>query len=463
MSTPRARAILAQLSSKHEAVSAAEERTHSPPPTTNNATPAAFLAAAKGDAAAAATRWSVTREWRAAHRIDRLLEEPDLGAFEAIRAHLPHTIGRDADGLAVLYVRVGHLALDGLRARLGGETRECLLRHACLLLEWIRNKEDRGKTMRGNRPPPKHDSSMIKVVIDLDRLGAMNRSAVRAALELLRALSDMLQAHYPETLHTLFVVLGPSKVVERLFNVVWRAARRFIDASTTAKVRVIRGGGTPAPKQLSVYGIPRASVPTFLGGGGAAHMTGRSADDAALEEWVRAHAYGARGACGWGSSGASESEEGVEDEDAEDTSLEILRDPYGDGGDGGASDGSADHGGGAFPPGSIASSAVSPAVSPAKAPPPSPVRRTATRHSRGESLAGTFRDAGLSSLEDEWLSASTPAQLAFDYESALVELNEMRASSCWGLHLLESCAALRKWRRRSTFVPPPMALIVQSN
>ena len=273
--------ILAQLESKHNAVSAAEEheRANSPTPAApvpslQQIPPTAFVAAANGDSDEAARRWRATVAWRAEHRIGLLLRRPDRAAFAAVCKHLPHTIGRDTSGRAVLYVQLGHLALDKLRSQFGGdsgEAREALLRHACLLLEWVR--ESAGVDVG-------EGGATASAVLDLTALESMERSSVRSAFELLRALLYVLQTHYPESLHMLFVVLGRSRVVERLFDVVWRVARRCLDPATAAKVRVVRGA-EPAAAQLALFGLLPSTVPAFLGGSRPKAAAG-SADDVAL-------------------------------------------------------------------------------------------------------------------------------------------------------------------------------------
>ena len=417
--------ILERLESKHNAVSAAEEHARANSPTPAAPVPAlpcippsSFIAAADGDFDEAERRWRATVAWRREHRISDLLRRPDRAAFAAIRAHLPHTLGRDASGRVVMHVQLGRLALDKLRTRLRGDAREALLCHACAVLEWVR--ESAGVSVG-------EGGASMSAVLDLSALGSMDRSSVRSALELSRALLDVLQTHYPESLHMLFVVLGRSRIAERLFDVVWRAARRCLDPATAAKVRVVRGAKPAATVQLARFGLARNALPVFLGGTRLDSAAG-SADDVAFAACVLGGDGVDTGECG--SNGGSESAcaaagapsaaaaaaRGCTVRAAQRTSLGSTV----------ASDGTA---------------AAVPALP----------------HRPATLIPGALSPLELARLADEWESAAAPVSCATswteEWEALLVAIDEVRAAVVWGgaqLKLEPFTWTPAQWTRRRT-------------
>ncbi|KAI7875482.1 CRAL/TRIO domain-containing protein [Lichtheimia hyalospora FSU 10163] len=86
------------------------------------------------------------------------------------------------------------------------------------------------------------------------------------ALYLIKAISDMDQKYYPETLNKLYLVNAPSA-----FVMVWKVVKAWLDPGTIEKIQILGKDF----KDVLLQQIPAENLPTFLGGDcTCSHMPG---------------------------------------------------------------------------------------------------------------------------------------------------------------------------------------------
>lgn len=227
-------------------------------------------------------RWNATLEWRRVNHIDHILKEPQEH-FWTIKELFPHFLHgrsvRDADGrgagvrmglngccmakcyyglvLCIMlrcdvrvfewppiimmsyassmsyYVVQGYpiyyqqlYKIDFTQLKERGVSKEHLLRHAIFLKEYIFTHVE-----------PSDEDGQIITVLDVKGMGLADLAG--EALELWKAHSKILQNHYVERSHQIFVVNASS-----MFRMVWKVVKPMLSPLTRKKVKIFREGSS---------------------------------------------------------------------------------------------------------------------------------------------------------------------------------------------------------------------------
>mmetsp|Transcript_19883 Transcript_19883/g.33892 ORF Transcript_19883/g.33892 Transcript_19883/m.33892 type:complete len:287 (-) Transcript_19883:222-1082(-) len=190
-------------------------------------------------------------EWRREYDIERNLrewQEDRSEEAEWLRSNWPCGVhGVDKRGCPVYYARYGRLDFDAVVKRVGFER---VLR--CALSEQRQIEEG---LLAASRAAGKH---LVQVVCVADFEGLAWSRAARSVKHF-RALSRVLDDHFPERLHVGFVARAP-----RIFSGIYAMASPFLAADTKAKVRVC-GASADNVKALSEF-VAVDNIPTFMGG-----------------------------------------------------------------------------------------------------------------------------------------------------------------------------------------------------
>ncbi|KAI9318232.1 CRAL-TRIO domain-containing protein, partial [Dichotomocladium elegans] len=94
------------------------------------------------------------------------------------------------------------------------------------------------------------------VIFDCHHMGV--RQFQMGALHYLKAVVDIIQAYYPETLHRMYIVNAPA-----VLHTIWKIIKPWLEQRTADKVTILSHSETP--KVLLEYIAPE-NLPSFLGG-----------------------------------------------------------------------------------------------------------------------------------------------------------------------------------------------------
>jgi len=231
--------------------------------------PLRYIRGCKGDLEEAENRWSLTLEWRRIHRIDLILREPQE-QFWTIKELFPHYLHgrsvRDADGggaggYPVQYYQINKIDFAQLKAR--GVTQDALSRHELFLKEYIFKHVE-----------PNDDEGQMISVLDVRGMGLAEVGG--EALELWKIHLSILQSHYVERSHQIYVVNASS-----MFRMVWKLVKPVISDLTRRKVKIFREGADLSKLQRCV-GVHR--LPEEYGGTGG--KLGSSEEERLLARFV---------------------------------------------------------------------------------------------------------------------------------------------------------------------------------
>ncbi|EKG01515.1 cytosolic factor SEC14, putative,phosphatidylinositol/phosphatidylcholine transfer protein, putative [Trypanosoma cruzi] len=121
-----------------------------------------------------------------------------------------------------------------------------------VIMRWHACAMEMGKKIMNES---KYKYKRVCYIVDLTNVGA---SMSRSLISFGRTIASVDQANYPEHLGRLFLVNCP-----KVFTVVWRLLRLFIDAETNRKVNFVPpGDGVKYLKQF----MPEEAIPDFAGG-----------------------------------------------------------------------------------------------------------------------------------------------------------------------------------------------------
>ena len=125
-------------------------------------------------------------------------------------------------GYPVYYHQLYKIDFAKLKER--GVTKEHLLRHALFLKEYIFTHVE-----------PNEEDGQIITVLDVKGMGLADVAG--EALELWKTHSKVLQSHYIERSHQIFVVNASS-----MFRMIWKLVKPVLVGSTKRKVKIFREG-----------------------------------------------------------------------------------------------------------------------------------------------------------------------------------------------------------------------------
>ncbi|CAM9291492.1 unnamed protein product, partial [Ectocarpus fasciculatus] len=181
--------------------------------------PNRYLRGCKMDATEARRRWHLTLDWRIEEDVDGILEESQPNFFK-IKECYPHYFHNwSRDGHPVYYERVGYV--DKKKMKEYGITVPMLLRHYVFITEYLWRKLD-----------PDEDAGASISIMDVENVGL--RDLMGDTLEFLSMSSKIIQGHYVERCHKIFVINAPF-----LFNAVWRAVQPMVHENTRKKIFIL--------------------------------------------------------------------------------------------------------------------------------------------------------------------------------------------------------------------------------
>ncbi len=207
-----------------------------------------FSRARGGDASAAVAMFAATQQWRAASRVDSLLERFAFPEHELVQSAWAHGYHKtDKRGRPVYIDRIGCADLDTLFKVTTPEriAEEHLYEWELLLRErFPACSRAAGRCVR-----------QTMTVVDLAGLSLARFNTARPVV---LALTRLDQEYYPEFLGDLVLVNAPW-----VFTAVWAVVSPMLGARTQRKVQVF--GESGYRERLLEY-IDAASLPAFLGG-----------------------------------------------------------------------------------------------------------------------------------------------------------------------------------------------------
>ena len=205
------------------------------------AIPARYVRGCNGDMEEAARRWRETLAWREKEGIDHILLEPQPN-FRLIKECYPHALHRHAkSGHPVYYELLGFIDLKRLKA--SGVTLEETLRYYVFLTEYIWTYVETDQ-----------EHGALVSVLDVDNVGIMDLRG--DALDFLKAASKVVQQHYVERSHKMFIVNAPG-----WFSVLWKVIAPLLHENTRRKINIIG-----RDHQQIQEAIDADSLPTKYGG-----------------------------------------------------------------------------------------------------------------------------------------------------------------------------------------------------
>ncbi len=221
--------------------------------------PNRYIRGCNGDIHEARRRWHLTVDWRREFNVDTILQEPQPN-FKAIKESYPHYFhGRSKSGHPVYFERVGYINRKKLKEY--GVTVPMLLRHYVFITEYLWNVIE-----------PNEDFGASISVMDVENVGV--RDLIGDTLDFLSQSSKIIQGHYVERCHKIFIVNTPF-----FFNAVWRAISPLVHENTRRKIRIL---GSDYNELMNC--IDTSILPEKYGGKGP--PLGSSAEEAALWAYV---------------------------------------------------------------------------------------------------------------------------------------------------------------------------------
>lgn len=161
------------------------------------------------------------------------------------------------------YQQLYKIDFAGLKSR--KVTRQDLLRHALFIKEYIFTHVE-----------PNDDEGQVITVLDVKGMGLAEVGG--EALDLWKAHSKVLQSHYLERSHQIFVINASS-----MFRVVWKLVKPMLGKMTRKKVKIFRQGADMS-KLVRCIGV--SNLPREYGGIGAALSLGASEEERLLAAFV---------------------------------------------------------------------------------------------------------------------------------------------------------------------------------
>lgn len=225
-----------------------------------NNVPERYLRGCKMDLVEARRRWHLTLDWRREENVDSILEEAQPNFFK-IKECYPHYFHNwSKDGHPVYYERVGYV--DRKKMKSYGITVPMLVRHYVFITEYCWGKlhpdEDRGSSIS---------------IMDVENVGI--RDLMGETLEFLTLSSKIIQGHYVERCHKIFVVNAPF-----FFNAVWKAVQPMVHENTRRKISIL---GSDRSELFEC--IDASKIPVAYGGTGG--PLGSSQEEADLFDFVK--------------------------------------------------------------------------------------------------------------------------------------------------------------------------------
>ncbi len=184
-----------------------------------------FLIASKQDDAEAWRRIQETAAFREREQIDRLLEQPH-GRFFLLKSVYSHGfLGVSKSGSYVLLDKMGRFRRTMKEFRKQGITREDVMRHSMLTMEWFCKVLD----------PREYPHGRFIRVYDFEGFKMQHVRDV-GAIKMGMGIVSMIEKYYPERLEKCYVINAPPT----LFHL-WNIVAKMLDKETLKKFVIVKG------------------------------------------------------------------------------------------------------------------------------------------------------------------------------------------------------------------------------
>ena len=225
-----------------------------------NKVPSRYVRGCKGDTVEARRRWHLTLDWRQEDDVDNILRERQPNFFK-IKECYPHYFhNRSKDGHPVYYERIGYV--DRKKMKSYGITVSMLVRHYVFITEYLWNQLETDD-----------ENGASVSIMDVENVGL--RDLMGETMEFLSISSKIIQGHYVERCHKIFVVNAPF-----FFNALWKAVSPMVHENTKKKISIL---GSNRTELLEC--IDSSQLPVAYGGTGS--PLGTSKEEADLAEFVK--------------------------------------------------------------------------------------------------------------------------------------------------------------------------------
>mmetsp|Transcript_6269 Transcript_6269/g.6476 ORF Transcript_6269/g.6476 Transcript_6269/m.6476 type:complete len:809 (+) Transcript_6269:2-2428(+) len=212
-----------------------------------------------GDYEEALRRWKLTLKWRQEFDVDNVLNEPQP-YFDIIKEFYPHFLhGRSVSGKPVYYELLGKIDVPRLQEQ--GVDVHRLLRYYVFITEYIWAEVE-----------PDDDHGQLVTVLDVQGVGVAD--LMGDALEFIKEASKVVQSHYVERCHKMFIVNAPF-----FFNMLWRIISPMLHENTRRKITILG-----ADKSELLEHIDASQLPVAYGGRGT--ELGTSLEELKLKAFV---------------------------------------------------------------------------------------------------------------------------------------------------------------------------------
>lgn len=206
-----------------------------PRPAQESDVPERFVRGCNGNTEEARQRWKVTLAWRAENNVDNILNEPQPD-FKIIKQCYPHFFhGSSKAGHPVYYEQLGKINIARLREN--GVTVERLLRYYVFLTEYLWNEIE---------PDP---NGQLVTILDLEGVGLKDLGG--EALDFMKQASKIVQEHYVERCHKMFLVNVPY-----VFSFIWKMVQPLINENTRRKITILSSDYTQIQNTIDSDQLP---------------------------------------------------------------------------------------------------------------------------------------------------------------------------------------------------------------
>lgn len=205
--------------------------------------PNRYIRGCNNDMDEARRRWGITMDWRRDYDVEGILDEVQP-YFHKIKECYPHFFhNRSKDGHPVYVERVGYI--DKKRMADYNISVPALLRHYVFITEYM------WKVIE-----PNEDTGASISIMDVENVGI--KDLMGDTLEFLTQSSKVIQGHYVERCHRIFILNTPY-----FFNLVWKAVQPMVHENTRKKIRILGSS-----KEELLECIDASQLPPEYGGTG---------------------------------------------------------------------------------------------------------------------------------------------------------------------------------------------------